>query len=149
MRDDEHAEKQQEAAGRVSGRFGAARPGTPAEGQRDKGRQRYDREIIRRMVRRTPGSDHEEGDREHHHQAREIAVSDALGPHHRASSISERIRRTLASRPVKMASPMRKWPMFNSASWGMAATGTTLSKVRPWPACGSMPFLTASAAQST
>ena len=38
--------------------------------------------------------------------------------------------------------------MLSSASCGMAATGTTLSKVRPWPACGSMPFFTASAAQS-
>ena len=32
--------------------------------------------------------------------------------------------------------------MLSSASWGMAATGATLSKVRPWPAWGSMPFLT-------
>jgi hypothetical protein len=38
--------------------------------------------------------------------------------------------------------------MLSSASCGMAATGTTLSKVRPWPACGSMPFLAASAAAS-
>ena len=34
-----------------------------------------------------------------------------------------RIRATLASKPVKIASPTRKWPMFNSASWGIAATG--------------------------
>ena len=38
--------------------------------------------------------------------------------------------------------------MFSSASWGMAAIGATLSRVRPWPACGSMPFLAASAAAS-
>ena len=31
--------------------------------------------------------------------------------------------------------------MLSSASWGMAAIGGTLSKVRPWPAWGSMPFL--------
>ena len=37
--------------------------------------------------------------------------------------------------------------MLSSASCGMAATGATLSKVRPWPACGSMPFSAASAAQ--
>ena len=36
--------------------------------------------------------------------------------------------------------------MLSSAICGMAATGSTLSKVRPWPAWGSMPFLTASAA---
>src|SRR3954470_10426337 len=29
---------------------------------------------------------------------------------HRASSISSRIRRTLASSPVKIASPTKKWP---------------------------------------
>src|SRR4051812_21057781 len=68
--------------------------------------------------------------------------------HRRASSISSRIRRTLASRPVKIASPTRKWPMLSSTICGIAAMGTTLSKVRPCPACGSMPFLTASAAQS-
>ena len=56
--------------------------------------------------------------------------------------------RTLASSPVKIASPIRKWPMLSSAICGMAAIGMTLSKVSPWPACGSMPFLTASAAQS-
>src|SRR6185295_12545981 len=67
---------------------------------------------------------------------------------HRAPSIAARIRRTLVSRPVKIASPTRKWPMFNSASCGMAAIGATLSKVRPWPAWGSMPFFAASAAAS-
>ena len=36
--------------------------------------------------------------------------------------------------------------MLSSAICGMAATGITLSKVRPCPAWGSMPFLTASAA---
>ena len=38
--------------------------------------------------------------------------------------------------------------MLSSAICGIAATGITLSNVSPWPACGSMPFLTASAAQS-
>ena len=36
--------------------------------------------------------------------------------------------------------------MLSSAICGIAAIGATLSKVRPWPACGSMPFFAASAA---
>ena len=44
-----------------------------------------------------------------------------------AASISARIRRMAASRPVKIASPIRKWPMLSSASSGMAATGVTVS----------------------
>src|SRR5215208_6607979 len=67
---------------------------------------------------------------------------------HRAASIRSRILRTLSLSPVKIASPIRKWPMLSSASCGTAATGTTLSNVSPWPACGSMPFLTVRAAQS-
>src|SRR6478672_4166822 len=78
----------------------------------------------------------------------DVAEVGAEADDHRALSISSRIRRTLASRPVKMASPMRKWPMLSSATCGMAATGRTLSNVNPWPACGSIPFFTASAAQS-
>src|SRR5205814_3354686 len=75
-------------------------------------------------------------------QVRADADDHAVVP--RALSISSRMWRTLKSRPVKIASPIRKWPMLSSASCGMAATGTTLSNVRPWPACASMPFLTAS-----
>src|SRR5438309_5137784 len=67
---------------------------------------------------------------------------------HRAASISRRMWATLSSRPQKIASPIRKWPMFSSRTCGMAATGWTLSKLRPWPACGSMPFLAARAAAS-
>ena len=49
------------------------------------------------------------------------------GQHRRAASIVSRIRRTAASSPRKIASPMRKWPMLSSATSGMAATGPTLS----------------------
>src|SRR6185436_2543993 len=43
----------------------------------------------------------------------------------RAASISARIRRIASSRPVKIASPIRKWPMFSSRSSGRAAMGPT------------------------
>ena len=45
----------------------------------------------------------------------------------RAASIRARIRRMAGSRPVKIASPIRKWPMLSSAIWGIAATGATVS----------------------
>ena len=44
----------------------------------------------------------------------------------RASAISFFISLTLSARPMNTASPTRKWPIFNSASCGMAATGCTL-----------------------
>jgi hypothetical protein len=78
----------------------------------------------------------------------DIAQVGAEADDHRAESISWRILRTLASSPVKIASPIRKWPMLSSANWGIAATGATLSKTRPWPAWGSIPFLAARAAMS-
>jgi hypothetical protein len=37
------------------------------------------------------------------------------------------MRRIAGSRPVKIASPIRKWPIFSSASSGMAAIGPTVS----------------------
>src|SRR5437762_4705232 len=42
--------------------------------------------------------------------ALDIAQVRTDADNHRALSISSRIRRTLASRPVKIASPIRKWP---------------------------------------
>ena len=36
----------------------------------------------------------------------------------------------LPASPPKIASPIRKWPMLSSASCGIAAIGTILSKVR-------------------
>ncbi len=45
----------------------------------------------------------------------------------RAASISSRMRRMAGSRPVKIASPIRKWPMFSSITSGIAATGRTVS----------------------
>src|SRR5690242_8625816 len=44
----------------------------------------------------------------------DVAKVRADADDHRVWSISSRIRRTLASRPVKIASPMRKWPMLSS-----------------------------------
>ena len=49
----------------------------------------------------------------------------------RAARMTARMRATAASRPVKMASPTRKWPMLNSTISGIRATGTTDSKLRP------------------
>src|SRR4051812_997811 len=43
----------------------------------------------------------------------------------RASSMMRRISRIAASRPTKIASPTRKWPMLSSRTSGMAATGPT------------------------
>src|SRR5580698_924134 len=48
-------------------------------------------------------------------------ANDQAATSSRAASIKERIRRIAGSRPVKIASPIRKWPMFSSASSGMAA----------------------------
>src|SRR3546814_8952832 len=64
---------------------------------------------------------------------------------HRTRSICRRISLIDSFRPQKIASPIRKCPILSSASCGMAAMGPTLSNVRPWPACGSMPFFAASA----
>ena len=46
---------------------------------------------------------------------------------HRARSMAARIRRTVSTRPTKIASPTRKWPILSSATVGIAATGPTLS----------------------
>src|SRR6185503_18857127 len=43
----------------------------------------------------------------------------------RASSIRRRISRIAASRPTKIASPTRKWPILSSRTSGIAATGPT------------------------
>ena len=42
-------------------------------------------------------------------------------------------------RPVKIASPTRKWPIFSSTTCGIAAISPTVSKVMPWPAWTSSP----------
>ncbi len=55
--------------------------------------------------------------------ALDVAQVGADRDDHRALSINDRIRATLASSPVKIASPIRKWPMLSSASCGMAAIG--------------------------
>src|SRR6185437_9837970 len=44
-----------------------------------------------------------------------------------ASSISARMRWMAGPRPMKMASPIRKWPMLSSISSAIAATGFTVS----------------------
>src|SRR5262249_54089318 len=59
----------------------------------------------------------------------------------RASSISRRMMAMLSARPMKIASPIRKWPMLSSAISGMRAIGLTVSKDRPCPAWTSMPRL--------
>jgi len=45
----------------------------------------------------------------------------------RAASINRRISAIEASRPMKIASPIRKCPMFSSRTSGSAATGATVS----------------------
>ena len=45
----------------------------------------------------------------------------------RASAIRPRMVSTVSRRPRKIASPIRKWPIFSSAISGMAATGFTVS----------------------
>ena len=37
------------------------------------------------------------------------------------------MRAMAAGRPMKIASPIRKWPMFSSAISGMAAIGLTVA----------------------
>ena len=64
----------------------------------------------------------------------------------RAVSIRARIRFTVLSRLLKIASPMRKWPMLSSAISGIAAIGATVSNPRPCPAWHSRPSETAWAA---
>ncbi len=49
----------------------------------------------------------------------------------RARSMISRMRRIDESRPEKIASPIRKCPMLSSITSGKAATGATVSKVRP------------------
>ena len=44
------------------------------------------------------------------------------------------ISEMLAFKPMKMASAIKKWPMFSSTISGMAATSDTFSNVSPWPA---------------
>src|SRR5690606_32145578 len=46
----------------------------------------------------------------------------------RASSIKARMRWMAGPRPVKIASPIRKWPMLSSTTSGIAATALTVSK---------------------
>jgi len=45
----------------------------------------------------------------------------------RAASIAARMRSMAAAKPMKIASPTRKWPMFNSAMVAIAAIGPTVS----------------------
>src|SRR5262249_40042465 len=54
-------------------------------------------------------------------------VRAAAEDHGRARSISWRIRRMASSRPTKIGSPIRKWPILSSATCGMAAIGATVS----------------------
>src|SRR5258708_8382229 len=67
----------------------------------------------------------------------------------RTLSISARIRLIALSRPLKIASPTRKWPILSSTMAGIAATGPTVSKLSPWPAWHSSPRSAACAAAST
>src|SRR5690606_34066751 len=56
-----------------------------------------------------------------------------------AASMRRRISAIAEARPVNTASPIRKWPMFNSLISGIAAMGPTFSNVSPWPAWISSP----------
>ena len=83
--------------------------------------------------------------------AADVAEIDAEADDHalrrrlsRPSSIAARIFRTLASSPMKMASPIRKWPMFNSTICGKPAMIRAVSKSSPWPAWHSRPSRSAS-----
>src|SRR5665213_288415 len=67
----------------------------------------------------------------------------------RALFINARMRFTALSRPLKIASPTRKWPMLSSTIVGMAAIAPTVSKPRPWPAWHSSPRPSASAAAAS
>src|SRR5579864_2763873 len=67
----------------------------------------------------------------------------------RPRSIAARILRTTASRPSKIASPIRKWPILSSTISGKAAIRSAVTKSRPWPAWTSRPALLASAAPRT
>src|SRR5471032_2092666 len=49
----------------------------------------------------------------------------AAAPPARASFMIRRISRIAASRPTKIASPTRKWPMLSSRTSGIEATGAT------------------------
>src|SRR5579862_108612 len=57
----------------------------------------------------------------------------------RASSIRARMRLIAASSPQKIASPTRKWPIFNSRISGIAAIGPTVTYPSPCPAWISSP----------
>src|SRR5580658_9994642 len=59
----------------------------------------------------------------------------------RARFITARILRTTASRPSKIASPIRKCPILSSAISGNAAIVAAVTKSRPWPAWTSSPTL--------
>ena len=53
--------------------------------------------------------------------------------------MASRIARMLSPRLVKMASPMRKWPILSSTICGKPAMRRAVAKSRPWPAWHSMP----------
>src|ERR1700680_4431846 len=59
------------------------------------------------------------------------------------------ILRTTASRPSKIASPIKKCPILSSAISGKAAIVAAVTKSRPWPAWSSRPTLLARVAPRT
>src|SRR5258708_2079587 len=67
----------------------------------------------------------------------------------RTLSIRARMRLIALSKPLKIASPTRKWPILSSTIVGIAATGPTVSKLSPCPAWHSSPTAAACAAAST
>src|SRR5580704_5307428 len=64
-------------------------------------------------------------------------------PSRRARFITACILRTTASRPSKIASPIKKCPILSSAISGKAAIAAAVTKSRPWPAWTSRPTLLA------
>src|SRR5262249_25405339 len=66
----------------------------------------------------------------------------------RALSISARMRLIALSRPLQIASPTRKCPMFRSTMVWIAAIGPSVSNASPCPAWHSRPRVSASAAAS-
>src|SRR5580704_2973720 len=70
-------------------------------------------------------------------------------PSRRARFITACILRTTASRPSKIASPIKKCPILSSAISGRAAIAAAVTKSRPWPAWTSRPTLLARVAPRT
>ena len=62
----------------------------------------------------------------------------------RPASIATRIAPIAAASPTKIASPIRKCPMFNSTSCGRAAIVRAVAWSSPWPAWHSIPNASAS-----